>query len=50
MTATQQAHATTETAGPFAPLLALMDRFDAHLAEFQEAARHEYASTRGGRP
>ena len=31
----------TETTGYFAPLLALMDRFDAHLAEFEEAAREE---------
>ena len=28
----------------FAPLLALMDQFDAHLTEFQEAAREEAAA------
>ena len=34
----------------FAPLLALMDQFDAHLAEFQEATRHGVPSTVGGMP
>ena len=50
MTATQQAHATNETPGPFAPLLALMDRFDAYLAEFQETARQSVPSITGGKP
>lgn len=37
MESTQHAQ-TTDAATLFAPLLALMDRFDAHLAEFAQAA------------
>lgn len=40
MTDTQHAQ-PSETPGPLAPFLALVDRFDAHLAEFQGAAREE---------
>ncbi|WP_268768116.1 hypothetical protein [Microbacterium sp. GCS4] len=41
MTDTQHAEPTP---GPFASMLAALDRFDAHLAEFQEAAREEVAA------
>lgn len=34
----------TAKPGPFASMLAALDRFDAHLAEFQEAAREEAAA------
>lgn len=44
MESTPNPHMVTATPGPFAPLLALMDRFDAHLAEFQEATREEAAA------
>lgn len=40
----------TDAVTLFAPLLALMDRFDAHLAEFQEAARQGVPSSAGGMP
>ncbi|WP_268244440.1 hypothetical protein [Microbacterium maritypicum] len=40
MTNTQHTQ-PSETPGPLAPFLALLDRFDAHLAEFQGAAREE---------
>lgn len=36
--------------GPFASMMAALDRFDAHLAEFQEAARQGISSTVGGMP
>lgn len=49
MESTQHAQ-TTDAASLFAPLLALMDQFDAHLAEFQEAARQGIPSTAGGMP
>lgn len=42
----------TQTAAsePFASMLAALDRFDAHLAAFQEAARQGVPSTAGGMP
>ncbi|WP_309127017.1 hypothetical protein [Microbacterium sp.] len=49
MTNTQHAQ-PNDAVSLFVPLFALMDQFDAHLAEFQEAARQGVPSTVGGMP